>query len=144
MFSFKKMCLKMSSGKWRPSWLSLNVLSNGSALNRKWAIIWADVNQEVWLYRTGVLSDIEWLEWLNTTQLKYPDCSYIVESDTYPSPGVTRLYPSWLGTWLTWSPCGHCNMQWDTCYHLVAMAAGERVTNQSHYMITPWGVLNYT
>ena len=80
-------------------------------------------------YRTGVLSDIEWL---NTTQLKYPDCSYIVESDTSPSHGVTRLCPSWLGTWLTWSPSGHCNMQWDTCYHLVAMAAGERELPINH------------
>ena len=75
----------------------------------------------------GVLSDIEWLEWLNTTQLRYPDCVCIVESDTYPSPGVTRLRPSWLGTWLTWSPSGHCNMQWDTCYHLVPMAAGTEL-----------------
>ena len=69
------------------------------------------------------------MEWLNTTQLKYPDCVCIVESDTCPSPGVTRLYPSWLGTWLTWSPSGHCNMQWDTCYHLVAMAAGRELLN---------------
>ena len=75
-------------------------------------------------YRTGVLSD---MEWLNATHLKYPDCVCIVESDTYPSPGVTRLCPSWLGTWLTWSPSGHCNMQWDTCYHLVAMAAGREL-----------------
>ena len=96
-------------------------------------------NIEEIYYRTGVLSDMEWLEWLNTTQLRYPDCVCIVESDTCPSPGVTRLYPSWLGTWLTWSPSGHCNIQWDTCNHLVAMAARERVTNQSHYMITPWG-----
>ena len=80
-------------------------------------------------YRTGVLSDMEWLEWLNTTQLRYPDCVCIVESDTCPSPGVTRLYPSWLGTWLAWSPSGHCNMQWDTCYHLVAMAAGRELLN---------------
>ena len=75
-----------------------------------------------WMYQTGVLSD---MEWLNTAQLKYPDCVCIVESDTYPSPGVTRLCPRWLGTWLTWSPCGHCNMQWDTCFHLVTMAASK-------------------
>ena len=87
---------------------------------------WKELTFTLCLYLTGVLSD---MEWLNTTQLKYPDCVCIVESDTCPSPGVTRLYPSWLGTWLTWSPSGHCNMPWDTCYHLVAMAAGWKLLN---------------
>ena len=121
-------------------------VQNNSGIMTNYHIFWPKIYAN---FHNKILMKTKWRHRLstiigfNTTQLKYPDCVCIVESDTYPSPGVTRLYPSWLGTWLTLSWSGHCNMQWDTCYHLVTMAAGERVTNQSHYEITLWGVLKY-
>ena len=118
------MTLKVTAIKMKGS-LSL-LLHVDCCLPAKFSLKYHFERMHWWWYRTGVLSDIEWL---NTTQLKYPDCVCIVESDTYPSPGVTRLCPSWLGTWLTWSPSGHCNMQWDTFDHLVAMAAGRELLN---------------
>ena len=61
-FSFKKIHLKMSSGKWRPFCLDLNVLGNGMAPNKWQSITWNNVNWDLWCHLVSLgLSVLKWI-----------------------------------------------------------------------------------
>ena len=55
-FSLKKMLLKMSSGKWRPSCLGLNVLSLWSYVSIFSTVTWWVPNSRIWIFRILSLS----------------------------------------------------------------------------------------
>ena len=50
-FSFKKMHLKMSSGKWRPYCLGLNVLTPSHYLNQCWLVELTLRNRFQWIFK---------------------------------------------------------------------------------------------
>ena len=64
-FSFKKIHLKMSSAKWRPLWLGLNVLKHVFKITattpsiRQQAITWSNADKVPWLYNISSLQCIE-------------------------------------------------------------------------------------
>ena len=86
-FSFKKMRLKISSARWRPFCLGLNVL-NESILT-----------QLYFIFFSKNISSLKWLTFSNQIKI-----SIIISSDDYrPTPKVMLHWPKVISGW----PGGH-------------------------------------